>query len=378
MDSGEDISTFVPPFELFLTDLGSGPADNRVSTIAIGIKTKASHHNLLRELFARLFTQPPSDLAHVQYSLCGIATIIGHSEYQNLLRENNKFFSTLATIPISGIDDSTLGSKIAVSVAQDNNAKKTLPEIFQEQAWCLQVEPTQTPGRILLVTTKAQVSAGCKWLDDNLEALFKQLPSNSQLQQSTIIPTRLDKIPTSDSMMNYAKALCHSIPSLPSDPNKDKKFSRKPVPYQPFRLIYNQQEFPALPSVNSRTDSNSKPPTPCNSNISTVGSFSSDEQHSPLTQTSTISAPTVDFAALKAEIKQEIKNSLLEEFNAVLRQEIAAMHSELQSFMSASHQQPSTEKLSDPKTLFNAVIIIILFRIMTQKLPGTEIYVEKT
>jgi len=27
---------------------------------------------------------------------------------------------------------------------------------------------------------KAQVSAGQKWLDDNLEALFKQLPSNSQ------------------------------------------------------------------------------------------------------------------------------------------------------------------------------------------------------
>jgi len=65
MDSGDDITTFVPPFELFPTDLGSGPADNRVSTIAIGIKTKASHHNLLRELFSQLFTQPPSDLAHV-------------------------------------------------------------------------------------------------------------------------------------------------------------------------------------------------------------------------------------------------------------------------------------------------------------------------
>ena len=307
-------------------------------------------------MFSRLFTQPPSDLAHVQFSLCGIATIIGHSEYQSLLWENNKFFSTLATIPISGIADSTLSSELAISTAQDNNAKKTLHEIFQEQAWCLQVEPTQTPGRILLVTTKAQVSAGRKWLDDNLEALFKQLSSNPQFQQSTKVPTRLDKIPTSDSMMNYAKALCRSIPSLSLDPNKDKKFSHKPVPYQAFRLIYSQQEFPALPSANPKTASNSNFSTLCNSNISTVGSVWSDEQHTPSTQTSTISTPTVDLAALKAEIKQEIKNSLLEEFNAILRQEIAVMHSELQSL----HQQPSTEKLPDVKTVFNAVIKKVL------------------
>jgi len=109
--------------------------------------------------------------------------------------------------------------------------------------------------------------------------------------------------------MNYAKALCCTIPSLPSDPNKDKKFSYMPVTYQPFCLIYNQQEFPALPSANSKTASNS--PTPCNSNISTVRSFSSDEQHPPSTPTSSIIAPTVDLAALKAEIKQEIKKGSL-------------------------------------------------------------------
>jgi len=87
MDNGNDVTTFVPPFELFATKLGSSLADNRVSTIAIGIKARESHHNLLQELFSQLFTQPPSDLAHVQYSLCGIATIIRHLEYQSLLWE---------------------------------------------------------------------------------------------------------------------------------------------------------------------------------------------------------------------------------------------------------------------------------------------------
>jgi len=109
MDSGNEILPFIPTFELFPTELGSGSAENRVSTSAIGIKMKSVHHNLLCKLFSRLFTEPPADLAHIQYSLCGITTVISHSQYQALLHENNKFFSTLTTILVTGIEDSTLG-----------------------------------------------------------------------------------------------------------------------------------------------------------------------------------------------------------------------------------------------------------------------------
>jgi len=189
MDSGDEVTPFVPPFELFPTELGSGSANSRVSTSAIGIKTKAIHHNLLRELFSQLFSRPPMDLAHFQYSLCGIATIIGHAKYQALLCKNNKFFSTLTTIPVAGIDDSTLGLEVTVPDSNNGHKTMTIREIFQQQDWCLQVEPTQTPGKLLFVTTKAQVSTGHKWLDENLEPLFKvHLPCNPQFQQSTKIP----------------------------------------------------------------------------------------------------------------------------------------------------------------------------------------------
>jgi len=77
----------------------------------------------LCELFSQLFTQPPSNLAHIQYSFCGIATIIGYIKNQILLYGNIRFFSTLTTTPILGTDDSTLSSKVAAPEAQDSNKK---------------------------------------------------------------------------------------------------------------------------------------------------------------------------------------------------------------------------------------------------------------
>jgi len=59
MDSRDEVIPFIPPFEPFPTELGSGSADNWVSTTTIGIKTKAAHDNLLRKLFSHLFNEPP-------------------------------------------------------------------------------------------------------------------------------------------------------------------------------------------------------------------------------------------------------------------------------------------------------------------------------
>jgi len=121
----------------------------------------------------------------------------------------------------------------------------TIHEIFQQQDWCLQVEPTQTPGKLLIVKTKAQVSTGCKWLDENLETLFKvHLPCNPQFQQSTKIPCWLDRVPISGSMFTYAQTLCCSIAMAASDPNKDKNMLiYHPFPEAPFNMCMIQRIF---------------------------------------------------------------------------------------------------------------------------------------
>ncbi len=56
MDSDDKIIPFIPPFKIFPTKLGSGSAENWVSSAAIGIKMKVAHHNLMCELLSHMFT----------------------------------------------------------------------------------------------------------------------------------------------------------------------------------------------------------------------------------------------------------------------------------------------------------------------------------
>jgi len=63
-----------------------------------------------------------------------MATIIGHTEYQSLLREIISYsLPLLTTIPISGIDNSMLGSEIAVSETQDSNTKRPSVKSFSNK-----------------------------------------------------------------------------------------------------------------------------------------------------------------------------------------------------------------------------------------------------
>jgi len=166
MDNGDDINIFVAPFELFITELSFGLAENRVSTDVFRIKNNAIHQNLLQKLFSRFFTKPPNQLTCVQFSLSKIATIIGHTEYQTLLLENNRLFASLNTIPVSGID-----REIHITYPKFLTKKISLHNIHLNQPWCLQVQPMQTPSCILLVMIKAHMFVGCKWIDDNLRLI---------------------------------------------------------------------------------------------------------------------------------------------------------------------------------------------------------------
>jgi len=43
-----------------------------------------------------------------------------------------------------------------------------------KQLWCLNVERTTTPNKVLVITTKGQLAAACKWIDHSLPALYNQ------------------------------------------------------------------------------------------------------------------------------------------------------------------------------------------------------------
>jgi len=76
MDSREDYKAFVPPFEVFLTSISSSPHDNWISTQTLGIRTSSKHQNLLRELLTSVFQNPVPEIAHIQFTLCSISTVM--------------------------------------------------------------------------------------------------------------------------------------------------------------------------------------------------------------------------------------------------------------------------------------------------------------
>jgi len=52
----DEVTPFVPPFELFMSPVGYGTRTTRVATRTIGIKTNVMHGNLLHELLLRMAT----------------------------------------------------------------------------------------------------------------------------------------------------------------------------------------------------------------------------------------------------------------------------------------------------------------------------------
>jgi len=251
MDSGDHIATYVPPFELFSTVISHTHDSNKVSTQTLGIKCSAVHHKLLRELLSQFFTKPTSDLAHIQFSLSGVVSIIGIEAYRNLIRDNNKHFNNIATVPVVGITNAHLDIDISIADPTNPNRRMTLREIFMDTPWCHNLETTKTDGRILIVTSKANVQDARAWIDSNLDPLFTRfLPTNPRFQPHTeyAVPIRTDRIQTTTTTTNYAAKLASSIPNtihVGKDKDKFSKFPTKPNNKHP-KYSFDDTQFPKL------------------------------------------------------------------------------------------------------------------------------------
>jgi len=317
MDSGDHIETYVPPYEIFSTVISNTHEANHVSTRAIGIKCNTNHHPLLSELFSQLFTHPPTEIAHIQFSLSGILTVIGNPAYQNLIRDNNKYFNNLATIPIAGITNDHLELDIQVANPKDPNHRMTIREIILANDWCCTVETTHTDGRLLLTTTRHHLHEARQWLDQNLEPLFTRfLPKNLQFQPHTEypIPRRTDRISVTATTKEYAAKLLNSIPNYGNNTNDKDKFSKFPMKHQDKnpKYVFNEKQFPTLkpPPTNAITQE----PNPQQSTNTSSTPSNTTVAEAPLTQ------PKKPFD-LKA-LQELVQKNLSVDFNKLINARI--------------------------------------------------------
>jgi len=96
-----------------------------------------------------------------------------------IICNNNQYLKSLTTIPINGIPDLTLQTKI--NIADDLPEAEKVPIKVQDYLlstkWCHGIKPTNQKGWYLLITTYQQIAEAWEWLDKNLKQLFvKYLP----------------------------------------------------------------------------------------------------------------------------------------------------------------------------------------------------------
>jgi len=238
------------------------------------------------------------------FILTGAVHLIGVEAYTKLIRDHNSFLDSITTVPVGDFQQETLN--IPFSTDSDNDIAQTnLYESILEQPWCISVERTNTPNKVLVMTMKGQLATACAWVDIKLPELYNQHVAG-KLDVTTmknLIPRRLDKPILTTAGMTYADKLKQrtSFASFASAATQQPaQLNRPPCSHtqKPAGLTFDEQ-----PTTNN--------------------SQSTPEQTAP-TMTQTLSQPTTattapfDYMAELNHISMEIKMNLKAKFEAAI------------------------------------------------------------
>jgi len=206
--------------------------------------------------------------------------------------------------------------------------------------WCTQIEPTQTPGQILLITTKSNLDQGRQWLDDNLPPLFTNyLPKKTKFTPDPDCPVahQIDLRPANKTLSNYVEALCQNIKLVVAKNNAPTPYAQPPPPKTPClvnisfaQAVKNNQTI----TDNDNTTNNQKKKARNADAISITTENSLDN-----TQASTVTTHIQN-------LKNDILNTVCQEMASLLKNDLAPIHQEIKTV-----QQTLTRKINQQNTL---------------------------
>ena len=134
----------------------------------------------------------------------GLAYLLGPQIYEQVLKENNFFLTTVVTILINMEYDTWF------AVIDPNQQSETEPlslhDHLTRQTWFLRIESVARK-KCLIVTTKANLPEARAWIDANLERLVcKSIPPDTDTP-SSFFPRHLDKPVHSTTSQTYVDIL---------------------------------------------------------------------------------------------------------------------------------------------------------------------------
>jgi len=246
-----------PPFKIYQMEISYGCNKNCIKMDILGIKCSIDHACLLKKFFSQIVNPMEMEKQIDMFVPTRAVHLIGLEVYTNLLRTNNEFLQSITMVPMGDFQHKTLDIPFSLDPNMDID-QTTLYELIHHQTWCIHVKWSLTPNKVIIVTTKRQVTMACKWTDKILSILYNQHISDkidvTVLQHLT--PWQLDKPTVTAASMTYVDKLKQRmICTLLSTT----KLNLTPMcPHTQTRFAFDEMAFPPL---------NNTSPLPANSTM---------------------------------------------------------------------------------------------------------------
>jgi len=101
MSNGNEFTTILPNFKVYCTRLSHSHTPSQVITDVIGVKCEPRDAKLLTEFFTHLAAETNSSHRDGTFVPKGASSLLGPQTYKQVLKDNNRFLSNVATIPIN-------------------------------------------------------------------------------------------------------------------------------------------------------------------------------------------------------------------------------------------------------------------------------------
>jgi len=248
MSDGDEFFPDIPDFEVYRTRLSHGCDNAQVSTEVLGIKCAPQDAKLLGEFFTRMASATNNDQHDGIFLPKGAAYLLGPQTYAQIMRDNNFFLTTMATIPVNLEYDAWFA---VIDPHQTSNTDLvSLYDHLLRQPWFLRVESV-AKNKCLVVTTKSNLQAAREWIDSNLETMIrKSIPADID-PPASLLPCRLDKPAFSATSVTYADILKKQFSISPTTTTNNTINNRPPRKRQATLLDYDSDQ--SLDSPQSTT-----------------------------------------------------------------------------------------------------------------------------
>ncbi len=255
MSNGDEYATILPEFEIYRTRLTHGRDPSKVTTDVLGIKCAPRDVKLLNEFLTRQ-AATTNDHRDGMFVPKGAVHLLGTSTYEQILKDNNFFLTTVATVPIN-LEYRAWFAMLTETPASETDPL-TLYDHLLRKPWFLRIEEVDR-RKCLLVTTKHNLPEAREWADNHLEPLVRQsIPAGIDPPPSQL-PRRLDRPVHSASSQSYADVLKKQFSLAPNETTAATDNNRPPRKRQAASIIDYDSDSSTAATSTTTTDTTSHP-----------------------------------------------------------------------------------------------------------------------